>query len=552
MNIDLTVDDLCLSLGERLLIDHVTHRFPSGSVTLIIGSNGSGKSMFIETLAGLHKPTSGSIHIGDSPLWIGQRVAVNSLLSIGFASQQPEHQLFGRTIDEEFRYTVKPYRQILDVQQQSAARQFIMDKLGGNAPMQRDPFLLSGGEKRDLSMALLEATSPQWLLLDEPTAGLDRQSIRQLNERLCTRKSRGLGSLIITHDLEELLPSADYVMMIHQGKMVWSGLPSALAENPTTFEAAGMVIPEQLAVLQMMRNHGYLLPDGWLSADTAAGILTHHPPVAATHSFSAALGTVNQSVSPVRSVARPASPVDRFDPRMLWLAYMMLTPGILLQSSWIGWLAGAALALLTIRFTNIPYQVWSKPAIGLTVFTLMVTITSGIQISPSLTMNWNAAVDTFYQFSRLVMIMLIGFALFTSIPPLRLKRALEQGLSGLRLLRLPYEQFALTAAIMVRFIPILFREWQRFSLISAARGKYPNRPGKVPLKHMRAIIIPFLMALLRIGDTLSTLLIARGVGRMNRKPSMAYKLNFGKHDLWLFLISAVVLTGFIFIQWLSA
>src|SRR5690606_34324004 len=153
---------------------------------------------------------------------------------------------------------------------------------------------------------------------------------------------------------------------------------------------------------------------------------------------------------------------------------------------------GALLAYGAIRWTKIPYRLWSKPAMVLLVFTLVTTVTAGVGWDVGLTFAIAPALDTFYYFSKLIMVMLIGFALLYGIPALRLKRALEQGLSGLRKIRVPVDQFAMTAALMVRFIPLLFQLWNRFSRIAAARGKYAVTPGKVPFTQIRVILLPFL------------------------------------------------------------
>src|SRR5690606_8053265 len=120
---------------------------------------------------------------------------------------------------------------------------------------------------------------------------------------------------------------------------------------------------------------------------------------------------------------------------------------------------------------------------GLTVFMLVAAAASGLRIqSAAVQFDWAPALASLYYLSRLMMIMLIGFALLSGIPPLRLKQALDQGLSLLRRIRVPIEPFAWTAALMVRFIPVLLQEWNRFSLIAAARGKFTFKPGRVPLK----------------------------------------------------------------------
>jgi energy-coupling factor transport system ATP-binding protein len=118
---------------------------------------------------------------------------------------------------------------------------------------------------------------------------------------------------------------------------------------------------------------------------------------------------------------------------------------------------------------------------------------------------------------------------------------LEQGLHGLRYVRLPIEQFALTAALMIRFLPLLMNEWDRFARIAAARGKYAVRPGRIPIRGMRMTVIPYLMSLIRLGELLSLILIIRGIGLAGRQETRTFRLTFHRTDYILVLIAVCIL-----------
>ncbi len=551
MRADLHIHELVVALSGKQLLEHLSHTFKCGTVTLILGNNGSGKTILLETLAGLRKPQSGKLQLGHLPLWGKHKPARELLLMLGYAAQQPEQQLFARTIQEEFNYTCRPYRDAVLPQSLASAKRTVIDMLDDqHQGLSSDPFLLSGGQKRRLSLALLDAANPLWLLLDEPTVGLDQSQVSLIRDRLHERKASGQGTIVVTHEPETLLEAADQIVLLSEGRIVWTGSPDELAQNPQLFERAGMAIPEQLETNRLLRGMGYAIPSGWPSAAVVAERIAAGPTI--NDRLEPAVPQVCETAIDNRNAIpqRPAARMDRYDPRMIWLAYMLLTPGIMLQSSWAGWLLCAALALLVVRFTGVPPSLWRKPALALSLFTLVVTIAAGMKLEAGFTFDSEAAIATFYYFGKLVMVMLIGLALLAGISPLRLKRALEQGLSGMARLRIQFEPFALTAAITVRFIPILSDEWRRFALIAAARGKYAHRPGRVPFKHLHATAIPFLIALLRIGDALTNMLTARGIGRIGYQPSMAERLNWGKLDGWLLLGSMLVLTGLIGLEML--
>src|SRR5690606_209698 len=122
------------------------------------------------------------------------------------------------------------------------------------------------------------------------------------------------------------------------------------------------------------------------------------------------------------------SRVKSLDPRAVWIAYMLVSPGILLQSHWLGWLASAIVMAGFIRFAEVPFREWSRPATGLLLFTFIASLFAGLtfgepslqslqnnqdlwRLTSSISFAAAPAADTFYRFSILVMIMLIGFVL---------------------------------------------------------------------------------------------------------------------------------------------
>jgi energy-coupling factor transport system ATP-binding protein len=83
-------------------------------------------------------------------------------------------------------------------------------------------------------------------------------------------------------------------------------------------------------------------------------------------------------------------------------------------------------------------------------------------------------------------------------------------------------------------------EWERFSRIAAARGKYAVRPGRIPLHGLRMTVIPYLMSIIRLGEQLSLILISRGIGLAGRKETRAFRLSFHKKDLVLLWIAIFI------------
>jgi energy-coupling factor transport system ATP-binding protein len=621
--------------------------FKAGTVTLVLGRSGTGKTMLIELLSGLREPLSGEIKLGSLPLWKGAstRQIPNRqvLLRMGTAFQHPEQQLFADTIRGEFLYTLRPYklsRDELSNRMVSGLRLFTGD---AGHWLGRDPFTLSGGQQRRLSLALLEAAAPVWLLLDEPTAGIDLEGAALICEQLQKRKEQGHGTIVVTHDPEAFIAIADAVLILYAGTF-WHGSPGELAEQPHVWREAGLALPAPLETLRTLREAGFNVPKGWPNAaEVAAAIAAGRSKAApagqwqleketqATEISKQAIATnerlgqdevlevleaeqtqemltsalskpliLNQPYYSKPDSGQPSfSGLKQRDPRAVWLAYMLISPGILLQSHWIGWLTSFMVMLGVIRYAHIPLRECMKPAAGLIVFTLLASVLSGLstqtteypteytdtadfagipdfanstgsagssdsanftgfaslvasewQLPWGLLFDTGPAAETLFLLSLLVMIMLIGFVLLSGINHLRLKRALEQSLQPLKRLRVPVDQFALAASLIIRFLPMIMEEWQRFARIAAARGKYPFRPGQIPIFRLRMTMIPILVSLLRLGELLSLILIVRGVGQGGAKPTIAYRLLFNRLDWLLILAAAGILLCFILIQYL--
>lgn len=574
---------VCVLDGKPILrgVDAV---LPAGKVTLLLGCNGSGKTMLLELLAGLRKPRSGHVYIGTESLWLGNKPNRNLLPVLGLAMQNPEDMLFGRTIREEFTYSLTPYR--LPVARRGAVAERALARWldggiagSGDDWLDRDPLALSGGQRRRLAMALTDAAEPDWLLLDEPTAGLDRPVLEQLRHRLAARRKAGKGTILVTHDPEELIHEADQVVLMREGRVIWSGTPEQLAARPQLFTQAGMALPDGLQLAEQLRAAGFSLPQGWPDANSLAESLaasrvvasgraietdtaeeperprdewtTEQTDIACTAETDSTLAGTT-ATGHARTAAAPSTAlIGSFDPRALWLSCLMVTAGIGMQTTWTGWLAGAIVSALCIRLSGLQARVWLRPAKALFLFALITSLAAGFQPAANIPFDTGLALATFQRFSKLVMMALLGFTLMAGISPMRLKLALERAMSPLAPF-LPVGRLALAAALLLRFLPMLLAAWDRFARIAASRGKRPVKPGSVPLSLIAMTVVPFLLALIRLGDTLSAMLTVRGLGRADqsapRKPAHDLAPVFARRDVWLCGSAALVLILFLIIE----
>jgi energy-coupling factor transporter ATP-binding protein EcfA2 len=196
-----------------LLADQVAYRFPGASslatrpislevrsseALAIVGPNGSGKTTLALLLGGLLRPTSGSVTgIDREPIW---RLSARRLAGrIGSVFQDPEHQFLTGSVRQELM--LAPQRNGQPPVEAASRAAELMDRLRLTQLAEANPFTLSGGEKRRLSVATALVTKPGTLILDEPTFGQDRRTAVELLDLLSRQRDEGTAICLVTHDL---------------------------------------------------------------------------------------------------------------------------------------------------------------------------------------------------------------------------------------------------------------------------------------------------------------------------------------------------------------
>jgi len=238
------------SFAQQALSD-VSFRVAPGELVLIVGSTGSGKSTLLRLLAGLLEPSSGSLAIDDLPL-----TAATARGAVGLVFQDAESQLFAETVLDDVCFgphNLGVSGSELQVRAESALSAVGLDPTAYAA---RSPFGLSGGEARRAAIAGVLAMRPRYLLLDEPTAGLDaagRSAIREV----VRASRRDAGVVVVSHSAEEFLADADSLVVLAGGQVAFSGPAGDAIQDPALFHRAGLQAPDVLAVLQTAREQGF-------------------------------------------------------------------------------------------------------------------------------------------------------------------------------------------------------------------------------------------------------------------------------------------------------
>ena len=255
---------------EKEALKDVSLEIKKGEFVAIIGHTGSGKSTLVQNLNGLLHPSKGIASLDGINLADKTKEAKAARSRIGMVFQYPEHQLFAETVYEDIAFGPKNLglnHDAIDVRVQDAMKFVGLDfeTFAG-----RSPFSLSGGQMRRVAIAGIVALNPDYLILDEPSAGLDPGSRNAVfAEIMALYKKRGITIIMVTHSMEDAAQFAKRMLVIYQGKVIIDGKPGEvfLKEKDRLLEA-GMDIPEVYKLADALRARGMRLPSEITDAKT--------------------------------------------------------------------------------------------------------------------------------------------------------------------------------------------------------------------------------------------------------------------------------------------
>jgi cobalt/nickel transport system ATP-binding protein len=214
-----------------------------GERLALVGANGSGKSTLLRLLDALCFPSSGAIVFDGQPL-TAQRLqddkfALPFRRRVGLVFQNPDVQLFNPTVFDEVAFA--PLQLKWPKEELLARVEATLDLMGISQLRERPPYRLSGGEKKRVALASVIVLEPDVLLLDEPTATLDPRSQSQIIDLIQQWKGSSKTIVTATHQLEIVEDIADRVVVLEEGKVLASGMPTEVLSNHELLLRANLV-----------------------------------------------------------------------------------------------------------------------------------------------------------------------------------------------------------------------------------------------------------------------------------------------------------------------
>lgn len=201
--------------GKRIIKD-VNININVKDITCITGPNGSGKTTLGKLMVGILKPSSGGIYL------FGENIINMSLgqigEKIGYLFQNPEKQFFSNTVEDEIKFILEVKdlnRKYIEEKVKSLLDLFQLNHIRTSFPLK-----LSQGEKQRLALAAILANEPGYLILDEPTKGLDMERRGTLIQILKKLYNKGTGMTVMTHDYTFINQISDRTLTMHRGEIV--------------------------------------------------------------------------------------------------------------------------------------------------------------------------------------------------------------------------------------------------------------------------------------------------------------------------------------------
>ena len=247
-----------LKAGKKTdALQDISFTMKKGERLAIVGKTGSGKSTLLQNLNGLLKPDMGSCFYNGKDIH-GQELSLKEVRQkVALCFQYPEYQLFEETVLKDICFGPSNMGCPRWVCQKRARE--AMERLGLPPEMESlSPLALSGGQKRKVALAGILAMDPEYLVLDEPAAGMDQPGkdnlfhiLKELNEEKKT------GILLVSHDMDDVAEHADRVLVMDQGRIIMDGSPGEVFSRGEQLEKLSLEMPQALSFYHKLRESDF-------------------------------------------------------------------------------------------------------------------------------------------------------------------------------------------------------------------------------------------------------------------------------------------------------
>ncbi|MFX0020892.1 MAG: energy-coupling factor ABC transporter ATP-binding protein [Candidatus Hermodarchaeota archaeon] len=251
-----------------IMIRDVAYKYPNGTQALkainlniykgeliaIMGKNGAGKTSLIRTLNGLIRPTEGDIYIEKEN--INSKSIASLSKKVGIIFQNPLHQLFSNSVEEEIKFSLKSFD--LDKEEIQDRIDKTLNEFNLEKYRVRSPLNLSGGESKKLAIASIICRDPEILVFDEPTLGQDAKEIEFFINLIRNERKRGKTIIIITHNIEFAYEYLPRTILMVDGQIIADGPTKDILNNEILIKRTSLVQPQIWQFCAALKENSFL------------------------------------------------------------------------------------------------------------------------------------------------------------------------------------------------------------------------------------------------------------------------------------------------------
>ena len=241
---------------EMHALEHVSMEIQDGQFVGVIGHTGSGKSTLVQHFNGLIRPTSGHVYYNGEDIW-QEGYNLRELRShVGLVFQYPEHQLFETDVLTDVCFG--PKNQGLSPEECKERAKEALQHVGlDESYYEKSPFELSGGQKRRVAIAGVLAMNPSFLILDEPTAGLDPKGRDEILYQLALlHETRGISIMLVSHSMEDIARYVERIIVMNKGHVAFDDTPKEVFSHYKELEEMGLAAPQMTYIMHALKERG--------------------------------------------------------------------------------------------------------------------------------------------------------------------------------------------------------------------------------------------------------------------------------------------------------
>ncbi len=243
---------------ETHALEDINLEINEGEFIGLIGHTGSGKSTLIQHFNGLLKPSAGRIIVDGMALSDPKTNLREVRRKVGLVFQYPEHQLFEETVYADIAFGPKNLGLSEEEIARRVKRAMKMVELDYETYRDASPFGLSGGEKRRVAIAGVLAMEPKYLVLDEPTAGLDPRGRDEILERVVRlHRENGLTVILVSHSMDDVARFANRLIVMDDARIIYNAEPRKVFSHYETLQKVGLDIPTVTKLMISLHEKGW-------------------------------------------------------------------------------------------------------------------------------------------------------------------------------------------------------------------------------------------------------------------------------------------------------